>query len=133
MNYYYKVFVVFEDKKLLKTIIKTNNIGRSIEALLNNRKEYRALSIKVVEIMSKYVNLPKDLLEDVELQTGADYSNEENLTKQYQEALIDLYELIITMKLNLNEILKNPSKYKVDAETKKLLEEIINFKNKERK
>jgi len=83
--------------------------------------------------MSKYVNLPKDLLEDVELQTGADYSNEENLTKQYQEALIDLYELIITMKLNLNEILKNPSKYKVDAETKKLLEEIINFKNKERK
>lgn len=50
MNYYYKVFVVFEDKKLLKTIIKTNNIGRSIEALLNNRKEYRALSIKVVEI-----------------------------------------------------------------------------------
>lgn len=83
--------------------------------------------------MSKYVNLPKDLLEDVELQTGADYSNEENLTKKYQEALIDLYELIITMKLNLNEILKNPSKYKVDAETKKLLEEIINFKNKERK
>ncbi len=83
--------------------------------------------------MSKYVNLPKDLLEDVELQTGADYSNEENLTKQYQEALIDLYELIITMKLNLNEILKNPSKYKVDAETKKLIEEIINFKNKERK
>ena len=83
--------------------------------------------------MSKYVNLPKDLLEDVELQTGADYSKEENLTKQYQEALIDLYELIITMKLNLNEILKNPSKYKVDAETKKLLEEIINFKNKERK
>ena len=72
--------------------------------------------------MSKYVNLPKDLLEDVELQTGADYSNEENLTKQYQEALIDLYELIITMKLNLNEILKNPSKYKVDAETKKLIE-----------
>lgn len=83
--------------------------------------------------MSKYVNLPKDLLEDVELQTGADYSNEENLTKQYQEALIDLYELIITMKLNLNEILKNPNKYKIDTETKKLLEEIINFKNKERK
>ena len=29
----------------------------------------------------------QDLLEDVEPQTGADYSNEENLTKQYQEAL----------------------------------------------
>ena len=83
--------------------------------------------------MSKYINLPKDLLEDVELQTGANYSTEENLTKAYQEALIDLYELIITMKLNLNEILKNPNKYKADAETKKLLEEIINFKNKERK
>ena len=50
MNYYYKVFVVFEDKKLLKTIIKTNNIGRSIEALLNERKDFRALTIKVVEI-----------------------------------------------------------------------------------
>lgn len=83
--------------------------------------------------MSKYINLPKDLLEDVELQTGGSYSTEENLTKAYQEALIDLYELIITMKLNLNEILKNPNKYKADAETKKLLEEIINFKNKERK
>lgn len=82
--------------------------------------------------MSKYVNLPKDLLEEVELQTGADYSNEENLTKQYQEALIDLYELIITMKLNLNELLNNPSKYKIDAEARKLLEEIINFRNKER-
>lgn len=50
MNYYYKVFIVFEDKKLLKTIIKTNNIGRSIETLLNERKDFRALTIKVVEI-----------------------------------------------------------------------------------
>ena len=82
--------------------------------------------------MSKYVNLPKDLLEEVELQTGADYNKEENITKQYEEALIDLYELIITMKLNLNELLNNPSKYKIDAEARKLLEEIINFRNKER-
>lgn len=80
--------------------------------------------------MSKHFNLPKDLLEEVELQTGADYSKEKDLTKQYQEALIDLYELITIMKLNLNEIIKNPSKYKLDAETKKTLEEIISYRNR---
>ena len=81
----------------------------------------------------KYKNIPKDLLEDVSLQTGADYSKEDNLVKQYQDALIDLYELIITIKLNLNDILEDTSKYKISEETKKQLKEIINFKNKERK
>lgn len=80
-----------------------------------------------------YKNIPKDLLEDVSLQTGADYSKEDNLVKQYQDALIDLYELIITIKLNLNDILEDTSKYKISEETKKHLKEIINFKNKERK
>ena len=80
-----------------------------------------------------YKNIPKDLSEDVSLQTGADYSKEDNLVKQYQDALIDLYELIITIKLNLNDILEDTSKYKISEETKKHLKEIINFKNKERK
>jgi hypothetical protein len=80
-----------------------------------------------------YKNIPKDLLEDVSLQTGADYSKEDNLVKQYQDALIDLYELIITIKLNLNDILEDTSKYKISEETKKHLKERINFKNKERK
>ena len=80
-----------------------------------------------------YKNIPKDLLEDVSLQTGADYSKEDNLVKQYQDALIDLYELIITIKLNLNDILEDTSKYKISEETKKHLKEIINFKKKERK
>ena len=80
-----------------------------------------------------YKNIPKDLLEDVSLQTGVDYSKEDNLVKQYQDALIDLYELIITIKLNLNDILEDTSKYKISEETKKHLKEIINFKNKERK
>ena len=78
-----------------------------------------------------YYNLPKDLLEDVGIQTGGNYE-ETTLTKQYQSALLDIYDLLITIKLNINEILKKPNKYKIDANTKKLLEEIFYYKNKER-
>ena len=50
MNYYYKVYIVFSDKKLLKTIIRTDNLGRSIEKLINDRPNARAISIKALEI-----------------------------------------------------------------------------------
>ena len=32
MSYYYVIQIAFSDKKLLKTIVKTNNLGKSIEA-----------------------------------------------------------------------------------------------------
>lgn len=50
MKYYYEVYIVFSDKKLLKTTIRTDNLGRSIETLINSRPNARALSIKALEI-----------------------------------------------------------------------------------
>ena len=73
----------------------------------------------------KYYNIPKDLLEDIEIQTGKTYDIESNdLKSVYQEALIDTYELLITLKLNINDILKNPKKYVIDENTRKLLTEL---------
>ena len=49
MNYYYEVYIAFSDKKLLKTIVKTNNLGKSIEALINSR-DAKAIMLKAREI-----------------------------------------------------------------------------------
>lgn len=76
-----------------------------------------------------YYNIPKDLIEDVHTQTGGNYENT-NLVDLYKEATMDLLDLVITIKLNINEILKNPGKYKTDETTKDLLNEIMEYKNK---
>lgn len=75
-----------------------------------------------------YYNIPKDLLEDVTTQTGACYDGE--LIDRYKEATLDLLDLVTTIKLNINDILKNPSKYKIDNTTKDLLNEILEYRNK---
>ena len=59
----------------------------------------------------KYYNIPKDLLEDIEIQTGKTYDIESNdLKSVYQEALIDTYELLITLKLNTRKLLTELNK-----------------------
>lgn len=49
MSYYYEVQIVFSDKKLYKTIIRTDNLGRSIEALINKR-DAKAIMLQAKEI-----------------------------------------------------------------------------------
>lgn len=50
MSYYYEVYIAFSDKKLLKTIVKTNNLGKSIEALINSRPNTKAIMLKAREL-----------------------------------------------------------------------------------
>ncbi len=49
MSYYYEIQIAFSDKKLLKTIVRTNNLGKSIEALINSR-EAKAIMLRAREI-----------------------------------------------------------------------------------
>lgn len=76
-----------------------------------------------------YYYIPKDLIEDVEIQTGGSYDTTD-LRETYKNTTMDLLELVITLKLNINDILKNPSKYKINDDTKTLLKEIVAFRNK---
>ena len=80
------------------------------------------------------IHIPKDLIEDVEIQTGGSYDYFDNdLMDVYKDALIDTYELLITIKLNINDILNNPKKYVINEETKKMLLELLNHQNKKKK
>lgn len=49
MSYYYAIQIAFSDKKLLKTIVKTNNLGKSIEALINSR-DAKAIMLQAKQI-----------------------------------------------------------------------------------
>lgn len=49
MSYYYVIQIAFSDKKLLKTIVKTNNLGKSIETLINSR-DAKAVMLQAKEI-----------------------------------------------------------------------------------
>ena len=49
MSYYYVIQIAFSDKKLLKTIVQTNNLGKSIETLINSR-DAKAVMLQAKEI-----------------------------------------------------------------------------------
>lgn len=49
MSYYYVIQIAFSDKKLLKTIVKTNNLGKSIDILINSR-DAKAVMLQAKEI-----------------------------------------------------------------------------------
>lgn len=91
------------------------------------KKEEKKGSINIM-------NIPKDLLEAIEERTGGNYYNDylenKELRDIYEEASIDLLDLVITLKRNIYEILKKPNKYKINEETKKLLEELLEYRNK---
>ena len=77
--------------------------------------------------------LPKDLLEDVEIQTGKNYfndyfTNKKNLQDTYRETTIDLYKMLITIKRNIDIMLKDPNKYLMNEESYKLLEELKDYR-----
>lgn len=95
------------------------------------------MDYKFIETDHGHYYIPKDLLEDAEQQTGGnyygDYLDNKDLKEIYENATLDLLDLVITLKININDILKNPNKYKIDKATKDLLNELMEYHNKERK
>lgn len=82
------------------------------------------------------MSYPKDLLEAIEETTGGNYYNNyandtKELTDIYREASEDLLNLVISIKREINEVLKDTNKYKINKDTELLLRDVMDYRNKD--
>lgn len=70
----------------------------------------------------------EQLIEDIEFTTGKDYNYyDRDITSVYLDALIDVYNMLITFKINLNDMLKETDKYKLDKKSREFIQELVNY------
>lgn len=86
--------------------------------------------IEDADTHAKYY-LPKDLLEDVEYATGGEYDyfdSKNDVCDLYENALLDLHKLFMTYQMNLQDMLKDTDKYKMDKATREFIQELLDYK-----